>query len=417
MTSTRTSTRTSTPISTPISRRRFLQGAAAVGASTAFAPQIALAATEDPVGDTLVLVLLRGGMDGLTALVPCGEGAAYYDARRHVAVAEGATLPIDERFGLHPALAPLHELFVDGQLAFVPALGSPHASRSHFDQQRMLEHGTAALHSGAMGASGWLARHLASRPSHPLQAIAGLARLPEVLEGTPSAVAIRSLSWLTDRLQRTGDLATGGSVLRALSGDAPLGTAADASAATATTLLSVSMPADAYDGYPDEHGARSLHDVARLLAAGVSIDAAVVDFGGWDLHAGMGDARQGPMRTRLAALAASLARFHEETASLSRPVTVVAVSEFGRTLLPNASGGTDHGRGGLLLALGRGVNGGVHGTWPGLTSDVLDGGDLAVANDYRDPLAEVVRVRLGNPDLATVFPDHDPQVLGIVRSP
>ena len=402
---------------TPVSRRRFIQGAAALGAATAFAPRIALATADEPVGDTLVLVVLRGGLDGLSALVPCGEGAAYYDARGATAVPEGATLPIDARFGLHPALAPVHELYADGLVALVPATGSPDPSRSHFDQQRMLERGVGAAGASVPSIPGWLSRHLASRASRPLQATSSGARLPEVLYGAPSAVAIPSLDGLVRRVQGTGDLETGGAVLRALSGDGPLGAAASTSAATATALLSIPIATDPADAYPDDPAARSLHDVARLLVAGVGIDAAVVDVGGWDLHAGMGDVAGGPMKERLATLAAALAAFHDETSSLVRPVTVVAVSEFGRTLVANGSGGTDHGRGGLLLALGRGIQGGVHGTWPGLSADALDGGDLQVANDFRDPLGELVRVRLGNPDLAAVFPDHDALPVGVARTP
>jgi uncharacterized protein (DUF1501 family) len=402
---------------TAVSRRRFIQGAAALGAATTFAPRIALATTDAPVGDTLVLVVLRGGLDGLSALVPCGEGAAYYDARGATAVPEGATLPIDANFGLHPALAPIHELYTDDLLALVPATGSPDPSRSHFDQQRMLERGVGAAGASVPSIPGWLGRHLTSRASHPLQATSSGAKLPEILYGSASAVAVPSLDGLVRRVQGTGDLETGGAVLRALSGDGPLGAAASTSASTATTLLRVPIGPTPADAYPDDPAGRSLHDVARLLSAGVGIDVAVVDSGGWDLHAGMGDVGGGPMRERLATLATALAAFHDEIASLARPVTVVAVSEFGRTLAANGSGGTDHGRGGLLLALGRGIQGGVHGTWPGLAADALDDGDLRVANDFRDPLAELVRVRLGNPDLATVFPGHAAQPVGIARTP
>lgn len=396
-----------------VSRRHFLQGALACGSVLSLAPRIALASSDTPSGDTLVLVVLRGGLDGLSALVPVADGADYHDRRRGVAVPEGRALPVDGRFGLHPALAPLHDLYLDGIVALVPATGSLDPSRSHFDQQRILERGTRELVSGAPG---WLSRHLATRQARPLQAVAGGAQLPEVLHGAPSAIAIPSLDQVIGRMRRAGDLTSGGTLLRAVSGEGPLGAAAATSAAAATALFAVPPGTGAATDYPADHGATALHDVARLLTAGVSIDAAVVDLGGWDLHGRMGDVDQGPMQARLAVLGRALTAFHEETSTLARPVTLVVVSEFGRTVAVNGSGGTDHGRGGLLIALGRHIRGGVHGSWPGLADDVLDDGDVPVTTDFRDPLAEIVSVRLANPDISTVFPGLEPSPLGLAAS-
>lgn len=185
--------------------------------------------------------------------------------------------------------------------------------------------------------------------------------------------------------------------------------------AAASTLLGLPTAVEGNSTYPNDSALLPLRDVARLLAEGVPVDAAVIDVGGWDLHVGMGSVDSGPMQARLDDLGRALAAFHTDTASLARPVTTVVVSEFGRTVGLNGSGGTDHGRAGLAMAIGVGVNGGILGPWPGLTPDALDDGAVGVATDFRDVLGEIVSVRLGNDDLATVFPGHHPVSLGIAR--
>lgn len=395
-----------------VSRRRFVQGALACGTALGLAPRLAFAESDSPTGDTLVLVVLRGGLDGLSALPPLGEEGAYHDPRRGIDVPEKRALPVDGRFGLHPALAPLHELYQDGVVAFVPAVGSSQPSRSHFDQQAMLERGKVG---SPHETPGWLGRHLASRAAGPLQAVAGSPQLPMVLHGARSATAIPSLDQLSQQLEGVGDLDRGGEHLRRLCGNGPIGAAAATSTAAAIALAGLPAGGDLVGDYPRGQVA-GLRDIARLLHGGVAVDAAVIDVGGWDLHAGMGDVNSGNMQTALTDLGRGLAAFHADVAGLARPVTTVVVSEFGRTVAMNGTGGTDHGRGGLAMAIGEGIDGGVFGPWPGLSPDALDDGALPVATDFRDVLAEIVSVRLGNPDLATVFPGHDPVPVGITRT-
>lgn len=401
-----------------MTRRRFLQ-ASAVSCAGGIAvgsldPRLAFAAGSPSIGDVLVVVILRGGLDGLSALVPVAEGGRYYDRRGAIAVPASRVVPVDDRFGLHPAMASLRDALAAGELALVPAAGSPDPSRSHFDQQAVIERGTPALGPG----TGWLARHLVSRAGGGLlDAVALDSTMPAVLAGAPSALAMVSLSQLRAEALASGDLASGGATLVRLAGDGPIGAAAVATARAVTALQSLQPSSkDPSSRYPQDEFAQRLRDVAAIIRADVGLDAAVLDVGGWDLHAAMGSPDAGPMRERLSVLGESLGAFHAEVSGTTRAVTTIVISEFGRRVAANGSGGTDHGRGGLIMALGNGIVGGVHGSWPGLAADVLDNGDVPVATDFRDVLAEIVERRLANPSLDTVFPGHSPNFLGITRA-
>lgn len=402
-----------------ITRRRFLQ-TSAVGClggwtATSLDPRLAFGAEAQRAGgDVLVLVFLRGGLDGLSVLVPVGDGGDYYDRRGAIAVPASRVMPVDARFGLHPALSSLRDAIAAGQLAFIPASGSPDPSRSHFDQQTVIERGT--LVGGT--ATGWLSRHLLSRSGGgPLDALAVGYTMPAVLAGAPSALAMVNLSQLRAQALVSGDLASGGTTLVRLAGDGPLGAAAASTAAAVRALASLRPSSeDSSRRYPRDEFAQRLRDVAAIVRADVGLDAAVLDLGGWDLHAAMGSVDAGPMHDRLSLLGDSLGAFYADVSGARRPVTTIVISEFGRRVTTNGSGGTDHGRGGLVMVLGEGVLGGVHGQWPGLTADVLDNGDVPVATDFRDILAEVLVRRLANPSLDAVFPGYSPNLLGLTRA-
>jgi uncharacterized protein (DUF1501 family) len=164
--------------------------------------------------------------------------------------------------------------------------------------------------------------------------------------------------------------------------------------------------------YGNDPTAEQLRRVAQLIRAGLGLEAAVVDLGGFDTHIRMGDASGGAMRLVLDPLGQALAAFYTDLYDLRHQVTTIVVSEFGRRLHENGSGGTDHGNGGTFLVMGGGIRGGrVYGSWPGLSPDVLDQGDLPVTTDFRDVLAEVVLKRGANPALDQVFPGHNPTFL------
>lgn len=402
-----------------LTRRNFLGGAAACGGAIALSPRLAFAAPGTGT-HTLVVVSLRGGMDGLSAVVPVEAG--YFDRRPTIAVPEAQLLDLDGRFGLHPVLAPLHERWNEGTMAVVHGAGTPTGSRSHFEETDLMEHGVGRL--GADETSGWLGRHLSTRPGDASTGLSGTAissTLPRSLAGFPAAVAVgnigafavRGVPWRDrDRVHRAlGELAGSGSDLVAGQAEATLGT---------IDLLRDTAPGDIPTAngavYPDHHWGRQLRQVAQLIRADLGLEVATVDFGGWDTHGDMGTWDAGLMRTRLGDMGSAIAAFLTDVDDLDGRVTVVVVSEFGRRVAENDSRGLDHGRGGLQMLFGDRIAGGVHGDWLGLDDEVLDRGDVPTITDYRATLAEITTEVLGNPAIDTVFPGYSPTSLGVTAS-
>jgi uncharacterized protein (DUF1501 family) len=190
-----------------------------------------------------------------------------------------------------------------------------------------------------------------------------------------------------------------------------------------TTLSALSAAAQMQDAgytpdatYPATDLGRALRDVARVIKADVGLQVAAVDFGDWDMHTDMGDVDSGWLTDKLGELANSMAAFATDLGQRFNDVTVVTLTEFGRSLVENGSGGVDHGHGQAVLLLGGGVQGGqVHGTWPTLEDEALEGGDLAGTTDYRQILAEILEKRCEGSQMSTVFPDLTSDRLGVVR--
>lgn len=400
-----------------ISRRGFLAGmagAAAVGTQLA----TARASFGQPgAPGTLVVVFLRGGMDGLSVVVP-GDDPYLLAARPSIAVPARTLLPLDRGFGLHPALAPLHELWKQGRFTAVPAVSTPDISRSHFQAQDCLERGGSA----AGTSEGWLDRVLdAMEPGTTFRAISAGTTLVRALAGDQAAVALRDVGKFTlgagegDRRARTVE------ALAALYADLDHPLSADA----ATTLEGLDTAAvvsaienDPAADYPEGAFAEDLAMIARFIKADVGMRVACVDLGGWDMHANLGTVDSGTMFRSLTELGKSIGAFARDLGDGFDQVNVVIMTEFGRRLEQNANAGTDHGHGAAVLLLGGGLAGGtVHGTWNGLAPDQLDRGDVPGWNDYRDVLAEVVQARLGvgAGAMGTVFPDHRLQPVGTMR--
>lgn len=392
-----------------ISRRGFLAGLGAAGAGALVHPQIALAA-EGEAPHTLLVVVLQGGLDGLSALVPAGD-PAYTSHRRQTRIAPEEVLPVDDRFGLHPSLAPIHELWGDGLVAAVPATGTATRTRSHFAEIASVAAG------GVDDGTGWLTRHLitAAGGARTLHGASFGIDAPLELRGHPGAFHVRDLDSIELAYWDGVDPTRLEAAVAAAYAAGPPGLAAPA--ATAFEALSMLRTAAIQPGSPAEEEAdpwaRQLGQVARLLTAGVGVEAAVIGFGGWDTHYVQGGT-DGRLAYLLDQLARALASFMAQVQDRLDRLTVVVLSEFGRRVAENGSGGTDHGRGGVAMVLGGGLHGGVHGTWPGLEPAALEDGDVAVTTDIRSVLAEVVAGRLGNPALDQVFPRFAPTPVGIV---
>ncbi len=416
----------------PISRRSFLRnvGLGTVGGLTlpAWFPRLAFAATPSAQRDVLVCVFQRGGADGLNAVVPFGD-TAYYTARPTLGIKEpsataGSALDLDGYFGLHPALAPLKELWDDGVLASVHAAGSPDDTHSHFDAMDFMERGTPGSKAVT---TGWIGRHLQTLDTgndSPFRAV-GVGRLVQAsLRGPVPATALQSIAdyHLKGLKGSEAELARFQASLSSLypGGDFLDGQARQTFEAIGTLSREVPGNYEPQNGaeYPDSEFGLGLQQVAQLIKADLGLEVACVDIGGWDTHAAEGGPT-GVFAGLLGDLAAGLHAFYADMGGRMARITVVTMSEFGRRLKENASGGTDHGHGNCMFLLGGGIAGGrVYGDWPGLATEQLYGpGDLAITTDFRTVLAEIVEKRLGNAKIPEVFPGFNrPASLGVARA-
>jgi uncharacterized protein (DUF1501 family) len=403
-----------------VSRRAFLGRLGAVGAlagltGTGLSTQMAFAATPY-AGDVLVVLSLRGGFDGLNTIVPTGD-IRYRESRPHINVPQNALLPLDPMFGLHPAMAPLMPFWDAGTFAAVHAVGMSNPTRSHFEAMEEMERAAP----GSSTRTGWLDRTIGLRDAGTaFQAVQmGSSMAASAFRGPSPELAMWSVNdfelsgaWdLTERNRWT-------TALTALHDGAPPPVGDPAS----TTLSALAAAAQMQDAgytpdtpYPTTDLGRALRDVARIIKADVGLQVAAVDFGDWDMHTDLGDVDSGWLHDKLDELANSMAAFATDLGSRFNDVTIVTLTEFGRSLVENGSGGVDHGHGQAVLLLGGGVQGGqVHGTWPTLEDDALEGGDLAGTTDYRQILAEILEKRCGGSQMSTIFPGLSSDRIGVV---
>lgn len=397
-------------------REVLLTGAA--GLAAAALPRALFAAL--PTQKRLVVVLLRGGLDGLAAIAPYGD-PAYARARGPLALpppgAPGGLLDLDGYFGLHPALEPLMPIYRSGQLLAVHACATPYRDRSHFSGQAVLENGTD---DAAAAPDGWLGRALRSQSGRPRASVALAPTVPLILRGEPGA---SSLPQASDALA-TGDMLD--MLAHLYARDDLLGPAFEAGRRT----LAMTMADHGADGADGSGGMRdpmriegfatSARGAGRLLGQTDGPRVAVLETFGWDTHAAQG-AGEGKLARQLGAFAHGLAALQGALGPAWRDSVVVALTEFGRTVAMNGSGGTDHGAGGLALLLGGAVQGGrVMADWPGLAPAQLhEGRELLPTLDIRSVLKTLLRDHLGVDAAALeaiVFPDSSvaPPLSGLV---
>ncbi len=415
-----------------LSRREFLTGgfqaaaAMLIGNSLVavpgWMPRLALADPHTgPRGDTLVVVFLRGGADGLNMVVPHGDDE-YYRRRpvinipRPDASAEERTLDLDGFFGLHPRLAPVTDIYHAGDMAFVHATGAPDETRSHFEAQDLMERGAVE----GSDHSGWLARHLTTLNTENdsvLRAIGVGDMLPAALTGNVSVTAMQSIAdyHLQGRNERIGDMQALLDQLYNQRQDL-LTAAANQTLASLDIVGRVDTNrAPAGRPYPQNDLGQALQTVASLVHADVGVEVATIDSGVWDTHVVQGNTN-GQQANLIDDLGQGLAAFYEDMGPQMADITVVVMSEFGRRVQENGSLGTDHGHGNMMMLMGGGINGSqVFSRWPGLQPEQLVGpGDLDITTDYREVLGEIVRHRLNNPLAAQVFPGFELVENGLV---
>jgi len=374
-------------------------------------------------GKTLICLFQRGAADALNVVVPHGE-ASYYALRPRIAIPRPSAhlgdgqsaIDLDGFFGLHPSLQPLKPLWDRGLLAPIHAVGSPSATRSHFDAQDYMESGTPDVKSTP---DGWLNRYLATKgtcqecasPSgraSPFQAVALTDQTPRILEGSAPSVAMTGIDAFTVRAGGTS-----AAQLEALyrTGSSDVVHASGSEMFEAVKTLRAANP----QRYQPEHGAdfprsqfgQRLKEIAQLIKANVGLEIAFADVGGWDTHVNQGGAN-GQLANRLGDFAQSVAALTTDLGDRMENVVILTMSEFGRMARENGTGGTDHGHAGAMFVIGGSVKGGkVHGTWPGLEREQLyEGRDLDLTTDFRAVFAEVAATHLGAAKLDAIFPGY-----------
>lgn len=424
-------------------RRVFLRGSAIAMAGMGQAPLwLARAAASDGRRrKTLVAIFMRGAADGLNIVVPFGE-PRYREVRPILGLQSpqaqddnrnngpfGPVIDLDGKFGLHAGLRHFKELWDKRQLAIVEAAGSPDPSRSHFDAQDYMESGTP----GKTG-NGWLNRALGDPGpgASPLRAVALANRVPRTLRGEYEAVALgnvqdfnisdgermailRNMYSLTPdaTMRRTGkDAFEAMKMIQSMAKDQPSGGRGQAPFAPGTAGPVQNNKPSYSAGGPL---GRNLQELARLINSDAGVEAAFAEVDGWDHH--QSENQQLPIL--LSQFSNAIAAFCQDLGDRLEDVAIVTMSEFGRTVEENGTGGTDHGHGSLMMVLGGAVRGGkIYGEWPGLEKEQLfEGRDLAVTTDFRTVLSELVQGHLGRNDLGAVFPGFKPgPSLGLLRS-
>ncbi len=407
-------------------RRAFVKSGAlalvTLGISPGFLRRTAFGAelVRAPKGKILICLFQRGAADALNMIVPHSE-KAYYSMRPSIAiprptgsgrsVSVDAAIDLDGFFGLHPSLAPFKPLYDRGMLAPVHAVGSPSATRSHFDAQDYMESGTPDIKGTT---DGWLNRYLAVKGTcdecrvSPFRAVALTPQTPRIMEGANEVVAMNNLDQFTVR--------TSGSQAERLealyrTGSADLVHGTGAEMFEAVKMLKAADPRQyrPRNGaeYPRSQFGQRLLQIAQLVKADVGMEIAFADVGGWDTHVNQGSVN-GQLAGRLTDFSASIAALVTDLGDRMSDVVILTMSEFGRMARENGSRGTDHGHAGALFVIGGDVKGGkVHGRWPGLEREQLyEGRDLALTTDFRSVFAEVTSRHLGAASTSKIFPGY-----------
>jgi uncharacterized protein (DUF1501 family) len=427
-----------------LTRRIFLRGSAIAMAGMGQAPMwlARAAAAEGKKRKTLVAIFMRGAADGLNIVVPFGD-PRYREVRPILGLQPppsqdgnanngpfGPVIDLDGKFGLHAGLRPFKELWDKKLLAIVEATGSPDPSRSHFDAQDYMESGTP----GKTG-DGWLNRALGEPgpDASALRAVALSSLVPRTLRGQQEAVALGNVQDF--KISDEERLA----ILRqmySLTPDATMRRTGNDAFEAMKIIQSVSkddqMPNGGMRGLAPEVGTtipvpnnrptynaggqlgRNLQELARLIKAGAGVEAAFAEIDGWDHHQN----ENNQLPNLLNQFSNAIAAFCEDLGDRMEDVVIVTMSEFGRTVAENGTGGTDHGHGSLMMVAGGPVQGGkIYGEWPGLEKEQLyEGRDLAVTTDFRTVLSELVRRHLGRIELSSVFPGFKAErELGLLR--
>jgi uncharacterized protein (DUF1501 family) len=365
----------------------------------------------------IVVIMLRGAMDGLSLLSPYGD-SAYFQSRSSIAIAKPGeaegSIALNNLHGLHPAFAPLMPYWESKQLAFIHASGSHDTTRSHFDAQDYMESATPGRKSTP---DGWLNRLATvlmqgnqAASNQRLHAVNLGPTMPRIFAGSASVASLASGNAATSKgvLDRPNWMQAFNNLY---SGDDKLSLAVREAAATRREIIDKL----ASDDPKADVGSLSLNGLAadtarlgQLIAKDARVRLAFVPVGGWDTHVNQGNGK-GQLANRFGLLAQAIDALASNLGERLKDTSILVMSEFGRTVRQNGNNGTDHGHGNVAFVLGGGIAGGqVLGQWPGLERSALyENRDLAITTDFRDVIAELLeqRFRLTDNELAAVLPN------------
>ena len=374
----------------------------------------------------LVTIFQRGAMDGLMAVTPFTD--EYLQKARpglFMSAARSAANPLidlDGRFGLHPAMDAFAPLFREKRLAIVHGVGSPNKTRSHFDAQDYMEAGTP-FRKGT--SSGWLNRAvglLGHEAATPFQAVSLTSSLPKSFYGDHPAVAISNLQEFAIQMRGNARAANAAATSFEDLYDQTSSTLLNRTGKESFEALKMLQKADVKNykpannaQYPNSPLGNSLKQIAQLIKMDVGLEVAFAETGGWDTHYNQGTA-QGTFARNVNNLSQSILAFWTDLEAYQDEVTLMTMTEFGRTVKQNGSNGTDHGRGSCMFILGNDVHGGlVHGQVPTLAIENLeDGRDLPVTTDFRSVFSEVAGKHLQIKQSNVLFPDWEGKGIGVM---
>jgi len=365
---------------------------------------------------SLIVIFQRGGCDGLNVAVPYGD-AAYYNLRPTIAIPRagqnGGALDLNGFFGLHPAMSALHKLYQQGNVAVFPATHYPNASLSHFDSEQFIESGVISKTS-----NGWLNRHLeASSNSSGMRGVSFGTEIAQALRGKVPVSSFNDLAAFDLDMTASAEPRMTARLQKIYAQNPHLGGNNGVRIQNAGRTLFADLglvqqldvkgyqPANGAT-YPNNSYGTQLRQAAQLIKAGVGLELATVNIGGWDTHQTQGN-QVGYQADMLKIFADGIAALYADLGAAMQDVMILTMTEFGRTAEENGSKGTDHGNAGCWFALGGGVRSGVYGQWPGLEkAQLYKGRYLAHSVDFRDIFGEIASRHLGNTQLASLLPGH-----------
>ncbi|MBC7757756.1 MAG: DUF1501 domain-containing protein [Phormidesmis sp. FL-bin-119] len=376
----------------------------------------------------LVSIFQRGAMDGLMAVSPFGD--KYLQISRPGLMMSAAKtgnvnplIDLDSRFGLHPSMAGFEKLFREKKMAIVHGIGSPNNTRSHFDAQDYMESGTPFSKATS---SGWLNRAvgLLGHDATPFQAVSLTSSMPRSFYGEMPSVAINNLQDFS--IQMRGNPVGSSRVTQSFEElyDQTSSGLLKQTGKESFDAMKILQKADTKNYkptnnafYPNTALGTSLKQIAQLVKMDVGLEVAFAESGGWDTHFNQGK-DTGVFARNVSDLSNSITAFWADMESYQDDLTIMTMTEFGRTVKQNGTGGTDHGRASCNFILGNNVNGGlVHGNVQPLAIENLeDGRDLAVTTDFRSVFSEVANKHLLINNNKLLFPGFEGEGIGVMKS-